>query len=135
RWLIVLDRGQKLVQTLTEQVQEKNILGGTIVGIGAIKDVELGFYHLEDKYYERRKFEAGDYELISLNGNISLRDDHPYVHVHTAIGDKTFQVFGGHLFEATIAVTAEIYVIPFGSMPEREDQFDLGLATITRCPI
>lgn len=135
QYLIVLDKEQKLVSTLTEIVTKEKILGGYITGIGAIKDVELGYYHLEKQDYIRKTFSKDDYELISLNGNISLKDGAPYVHVHTSIGDDHFQVFGGHLFEAVVAVTAEIYISPFGLMPERELQKSLGLATMCRCPI
>ena len=56
------------------------------------------------------------------------------MHVHTAIGDSQFSVFGGHMFEAVVAVTAEIYITPFGVMPERSLDSELGLATISNCP-
>jgi uncharacterized protein len=131
--LVVLDKDQPLVSTLTEIVTREKILGGHVTGIGAIKDVELGFYHLHRRDYHRQTFSNGDFELIALNGNISLKDGAPYVHVHTAIGDDRFQVFGGHLFEAKVAVTAEIYISPFGSMPVRTINDQVGLATISRC--
>ncbi len=134
-WLVVLDKEQSILATLTEIVKEKNIQGGHIVGIGAVKDVQLGYYHLEQKEYLRKTFSGEDYELIALNGNISVRDGAPYVHAHTAIGAQDFSVLGGHLFEAKVAVTAEIHITPFGAMPERQLNPALGLATITRCPI
>jgi predicted DNA-binding protein with PD1-like motif len=94
--------------------------------------VELGYYHLEEKDYHRKTFSEMDYELISLTGNLSLKEGKPYIHVHAALGDNQFRVFGGHLFEANVAVTAEVSIIPLGKMPVRELDPRLGLATICR---
>src|SRR5262249_269445 len=97
--------------------------------------VQLGYYDLHKKDYIRKTFDDEDYELLALNGNISLKDMLPYVHVHTALGRSDFSLFGGHMFEAVVAVTAEIYITPFGVMSERSFQENLGLATITHCRI
>ncbi len=133
RFLIVLDRDQAVIETLTKLASQHGILGGTITGIGALKDPELGFYELHKRDYIRKTFRNEDFELLALNGNISWRDGAPYIHVHTALGRADFSVIGGHLFEARVAVTAEIYVTTFGIMPERKLQSDLGLQTIVGC--
>jgi len=130
--LIVVPKGEKLVATLTREVSELGLKGGLVSGLGALIDVELGYYHLHEKNYLRKTFSEMDYELISLTGNISLKEGSPYIHVHAALGDDQFRVFGGHLFEATVAVTAEISIIPLGKMPVRELDPRLGLATICR---
>ena len=135
QWIVVMDRGQKLMSTLTEIAAEKNIQGGHIVGIGAVENVELGAYVLDTKEYIRKTFDESEYELISLNGNITLKDESPFIHAHTAIGRHDFSLFGGHLFEAEIAVTAEFYITPFGVMPERQMNDLVGLATIQKCRI
>lgn len=132
--LVVLDKDQPIVQALTEIVISQRLLGGFITGIGAVKDVQLGYYDLHKKDYIRKTFSDEDYELIALNGNITLREGLPYVHVHTAIGRSDFSVVGGHMFEALVAVTAEIYITPLGLMPERTFSTELGLSTITHCP-
>ena len=133
--LVVLDKDQPVVSTLTEIVMAHKIKGGHITGIGALKDVQLGYYEIHKKDYIRKTFSDEDFELIALNGNITLRDQTPYVHVHTALGRSDFSVFGGHMFEARVAVTAEIHITPFGVMPERSYSHELGLQTITHCPI
>jgi predicted DNA-binding protein with PD1-like motif len=130
RTLIVVPKGEKLVATLTREVSQLGIQGGLVSGLGALINVELGYYHLEEKNYHRKTFSEMDYELISLTGNISLKDGSPYIHVHAALGDNQFRVFGGHLFEAEVAVTAEISIVSLGKMPVRELDSKLGLATI-----
>jgi uncharacterized protein len=132
RALIVVPKGEKLVATLTREMADLGMKGGLISGLGALTHVELGYYHLEEQSYLRRTFSEMDYELISLTGNFSLKDGNPYVHVHASLGDNQFRVFGGHLFEAEVAVTAEISILPLGKMPVRELDQHLGLATICR---
>src|SRR5215216_3783148 len=127
RYWLVLEKEEKIHETLTQFVAEQKIQGGFITGIGALKNVEIGFYDLENKTYLRETFAEGDYELISLNGNITLKEEMPYIHSHVILGKRDFSTFGGHLFEAIVAVTAEISLIPYGKMPRREMNDSLGL--------
>ena len=127
--LFILDRGEKLIETLTPALAKADLAGGMISGLGALMDVELGYYELHEKEYIRKTF-TDDYELISLNGNVAWKDSGPLIHVHAALGDRQFAVFGGHLFEAKVAVTAEITVVPFDFAPERLYNDAVGLATI-----
>lgn len=130
--LIVLEKDEPVIKSLTEIITNSNIKGGSITGIGAIKNVEIGYYELEDQNYIRRTFDHGDYELISFIGNISLKNNLPFVHAHISMGAKDFNVLGGHLFEAITAVTAEFYITPFDQMPQRELDKSIGLDLICK---
>lgn len=128
--MVVIKKEEKLVETLTRFVTEHRIQGGYVSGIGALKDVELGYYELEKQTYLRKTFQDDDYELLCVKGNITLRENTPYIHVHALLGARDFSTFGGHLFEATVAVTAEITIIPFGVMPHRALDKETGLHLI-----
>lgn len=128
--IVVLNRGEKIIESLTASVTALNLRGALISGLGALKNVELGYYELEKKEYIRKTFSEEDYELISLTGNLTLREDKPYIHVHASLGDSHFKVFGGHLFEAIVAVTAEVTFIEMDFMPIREFDKEIGLAII-----
>lgn len=130
KFQVIVEKGENLVEKLTEVANEYKIKGGQITGLGAIKNVELGYYHLDSKNYHRMNFGEKDFELISLNGNISLKDGNPFIHVHASMGDEKFEVFGGHLFEAEVAVTAEVFITPLGVMPERQHDTQIGLDLI-----
>jgi predicted DNA-binding protein with PD1-like motif len=131
-YLVVLEKGEPLMASLTQFAADKELKGAIFSGIGALEDVELGAYDTKTLEYIRKTFSKVAYELISLNGNLSLKDGEPFVHLHAALGDHDFNVFGGHLFEATVAVTAEISVRPLGFMPERELHKEIGLALICK---
>ena len=48
--------------------------------------------------------------MISLNGNITRKDGCPYLHLHIALSDENYNLYGGHLNSAVISITAEIYI-------------------------
>lgn len=130
--LLILKRGERIMDSILKACEEHQLEGGRINGIGALCRPELGFYDLKNKSYIRKEFAGDDYELLSLVGNISLKEGKPFAHIHVVLGDREFQTFGGHLFGAEVAVTAEVSIIPFGSMPIREFHDSIGLDLICR---
>ena len=65
---------------------------------------------MKKEYIPKRFAEGINYEIITLNGNISRLEGKPFVHVHITLGDQNYKVFGGHLGSANISITAEIYI-------------------------
>ena len=130
--IYVFERGEVVLKKLTEVLAEEKIQAGVLSALGALTDVELGFYHLDRKDYDRKVFED-EYELVSMVGNIALKDGAVYVHAHAALGREDFSLFGGHLFEARSAVTVEVTVFPFKHTMVREFNADVGLATLSSC--
>lgn len=125
-YLIRLMKDEDLFLTLEKFAKEEGLTAGHVSGIGALKDIELGFYHLEEKYYQKKKF-SEDHELLSLSGNLSLLDGKEFFHLHTVISDDQFQCFGGHLFSAVVAVTVEIYFTPVALPLSRAHDSCIGL--------
>jgi len=52
RMMIIVDKGEKLVETIAREVGLAKLRGGMITGLGALTDVELGFY-------QRRRHDRG----------------------------------------------------------------------------
>ena len=132
QWMLTLQRGEKIVESITNFARDNEIKGGSISGIGAIENVELGCFRLNQKAYQRKTFDQSEYELLHLSGNISLKNNDYFSHVHAVLADANYQSFGGHLFEATVAVTAEVFITPFGAMPARDYNDSIGLDLICR---
>lgn len=121
-----VDIDESIHQCLKKLAIDENISSAFVWGLGAIKDAELGFYHLHKKDYDRKLF-TQEAELISLVGNISWFDGEPIVHLHVALGDENFKVYGGHLFDSKVAVTAEIFVQTCEAKIERKFNPAIGL--------
>ena len=107
--LISLEKNDEILTSLYELTKNKNINSGWVDGIGACKDVEIGFYNLKSKDYLKKQFKE-DYEITSLSGNFSYLEHNrsPWWHIHMNFSNKDFNVFGGHLFRATITASCEI---------------------------
>jgi hypothetical protein len=55
-------------------------------------------------------------------GNISLKDDEIWLHLHATLSDEHFQVTAGHLKSGVISVTGEIILHPLpGSVTRQLD--------------
>ncbi len=116
------------MEALAKFCEEKNIKSGSIAGLGGTDNAWIKYYDLKKKKYISKKFSGKNYEIISLNGNISGLNRKPFLHVHAALGDSNFKVFGGHLGSAVIAITGEIIINVTDSVIKRklDDEFKLN---------
>ncbi len=51
-------------------------------------------------------------EIVSCMGNISIKENEPFVHAHIAVSNRKGEVFGGHILPGCIiAATGEHFLI------------------------
>jgi predicted DNA-binding protein with PD1-like motif len=132
-FLVRLERGEAIHESLTGFAREQGIEGASVQGIGAIMNAELGYYNLEFKEYERR--EVTDVtELLSLSGNLSLLDGNPFLHAHVVLMRQDRSFAGGHLFRGEVAVTGEFSIRQTDLELVRELDESLGLALLEAKP-
>ena len=65
--------------------------------------------------------------MVSLLGNISLKDGEPFAHIHVALGDPEGRVYGGHLISGEVFV-AEVFVQELLGEPLERKPQENGLA-------
>ncbi|HEV8231649.1 MAG TPA: PPC domain-containing DNA-binding protein [Thermoanaerobaculia bacterium] len=106
RIFIRLETGEEVHSSLAEVAAREAVPGGWFSGIGAASDVELGYYDLERKDYDRMRIE-GDVEIASASGSLGLVDGKPFVHLHAIVSDRQCVPRAGHLFHAVTAATLE----------------------------
>ncbi len=109
-FFIRLDQGEEVIKVLTEFALGNGIKSGSIQGIGAVKDVTLGYLDLHTKQYLKRSY-SEEMELISLLGNITILNNKPFLHCHATCSGSDFRPVSGHLFTATVTATGEFSVI------------------------
>jgi len=105
-----LDRGEDVTSQVTAYCDSVGIISAVVSGIGAVEDVEVGYYDLRAREYLKRKLD-GIFELLSLAGNITSVDGKAFMHAHAVLGSREFTIHGGHFFKGKVAVTGEIYLI------------------------
>ncbi len=124
--LIRLFKDAPVMESLMDFQQKNKLAFATISAIGAVKDADIGFYHLHSKTYDH-KIVKEDTELISLLGNLTWKDNAPIAHCHIAMGCEDFKVIGGHLFEAKVAVTVECWIHEYEASLQRAFDDSIGL--------
>ncbi len=129
-YLLRMDRGERVRETLTRFLQERAIAGGFLQGIGALEQVELGYYSLPERRYLQRTM-PGVYELLALTGNIARVDGEPFVHAHALLSDAHFRTLGGHFFDGVVAVTLELVILAFPEPVGREEHAEFGLKLLS----
>jgi predicted DNA-binding protein with PD1-like motif len=131
-FILALKIGENLFEAITRCAQDAKLESASISGLGALDDVTIAYYNMETKTYQTKLF-TGMFELVSLNGNIAVLDGQYFTHIHAAIGDDQYQVFGGHIMDATVGPSAEITVIPLCSEIHRKYDERTGLKIM--CPM
>lgn len=127
RIVVSLERGESIRESVESLAGELEITAAKVSAIGALQDPELGAYELADKEYIRREF-TGIWELLALEGNISLNDGEPFLHAHVSISGADFDVKGGHLFDARVGVVVEMFIEPCATPLRRMHCEAIGLA-------
>ena len=120
-----IDNNEDFFDILLKVSEKENITSAIILsGIGMLKDFEIGYFNIEKKQYEIAFFEV-PYELLSLTGNISLKDDKIFPHLHVALAGSDKNVIGGHLFKARVCNTVELFIkiIQFELIREKREFF------------
>lgn len=108
-YVVRLQRGEEVLACLRELCEKESISLGTVSAIGAVNHVVVGVYRVDEQKYVANTFD-GVMELTSLMGNITEKDGEPYLHLHATFRDLTGKVIGGHLNEAVVSATCELFV-------------------------
>ncbi len=131
-----LPYGADLYESLSEIVRREWITLGRIQAIGATTHAVVAYYDQQTKTYNPLEF-SGGMEILNLNGNISIRDGNPFVHVHILLGDAHGKVFGGHLLPGTKLFACEVTIDEFdgeGLSRSKEERTGLFLWTSGMLP-
>lgn len=104
-----VDRGEEIISCVKSVCEQEHITLGSVTGIGAVDRAVVGLYRVAERKYYSNTFE-GEMELTSLLGNVTEKDGQVYLHFHAAFAKEDGQVVGGHLNEAVVSGTGEIFI-------------------------
>ena len=128
-FFIYIEKNELVMETITNFCNSEGIKNGRISGIGAVKNTEIGAFDIINKDYIRKQF-LETWELVSFEGNITLKDEKPFVHSHVVLSNHEMKTIGGHLFETTISAVGEFFLRSFDDMAYRKLNKDVGLPCI-----
>jgi uncharacterized protein len=129
-YVLVLETGDEIAATLKQFAMQHELSGSSFKAIGALSDVKVGWFNWETKKYETAAEIKEQVEVLSLIGDIALRDGKPEVHAHIVVGKKDGTAHGGHLQEAHVRPTLELVLTESPESLQKKYDPESGLALI-----
>jgi uncharacterized protein len=106
-FMVRLPQGEDLLAAVADAVRETGIRFGVFSIIGAASAAAFGYYDQTKKEYQTI-IRLGEFEIVTGSGNVSLKDNSPFVHAHILFADENGSSFGGHLMPGTVIFAAEL---------------------------
>jgi hypothetical protein len=132
-YALIFETGDELAEGLKHFATEQKLAGSSFKAIGAFSAVKLGWFNWETKQYETSVDLGEQVELLSMIGDIALKDGKPQVHAHVVIGRRDGTAHGGHLQAATVRPTCEVILTESPQHLQKEMDAASGLALIRFC--
>lgn len=131
-YFLVFERGEEVFTELSAFCEQNEVHWAQFSGIGAVENVEIGYYDLASRQYVFRA-EAGPFEVANMDGNITELNESPLIHAHSVLArcDQSLECLGGHLRKATVAITLEVCMWEVTQPLLREFSDDTGLNLIS----
>jgi uncharacterized protein len=129
-FVLVLDTGEELLSSLKQFAKEQHLAASSFKAIGALSSVELGWFDWQTKKYQTAVKLEEQIELLSLIGDIALKDGEPQIHAHVVVGRSDGTTRGGHLESATVRPTCELVLTESPEHLHKEIDPESGLALI-----
>jgi uncharacterized protein len=129
-FVLVFETDDELARGLTQFAIEQKLASASFKAIGALSSVKLGWLNWETKQYEPAVSLREQVELLSLIGDVALKDGQPQVHAHAVIGRRDGTAHGGHLLEAHVRPTCEVVLTESPAHLRKEFDPAAGIALI-----
>lgn len=127
-YAIIFAKDDEVLSGLTAFAAQEKITAGYFTAIGALRRAKFGWFDAAHQAYRDIPVDQ-QVELISLIGDVGLINGKPQVHAHGAVGLPDGQMRGGHLLEATVFPTLEVFftTLPTTLIKNRDDETTLSL--------
>lgn len=126
---LIFEKGDEFIDELTSFARENELGGSHFTAIGAFRDVMLGYFDREAKKYKQIPL-VEQVEVLSLIGDIAVKDTMPQVHAHVVLGKADGTAHGGHILEAHVWPTLEVVLSESPKHLHRKIDPETGLALI-----
>ena len=127
RFLWRLRKGTDLWEEVASFARDANVRCGTVAGLGAVERATFAYYDQTARSYQKIQVDR-PCEILSLTGNISIKESVLFPHLHIVLGEADGTSLGGHLMPGTAVFACEINLVELGG-PElvREPDPETGL--------
>ena len=110
-----LATGSDLVEEIERFCLEREVTAAQVTVVGAVRRARYAYYEQHDRRYRELSTDS-HHEIAGFTGNISLRDDKPFLHAHATLADAAGATVGGHLLHGTEVFAAEVMIRELGDV-------------------
>lgn len=135
-FVVALESGDRLIESITRLAAEESLAAAEFTAIGALASARLAYFDWGSKDYVELAVD-GQVELVSLNGRITRPEGgagDPHLHVHCVLGRRDGSPVAGHLVEAEVRPTAEVFLTDSPTQIHRRADPESGLPVIDPQP-
>ena len=126
RFQLRIESGEELGSTLKGFLTSREINFAQMTGLGAVKSATVAYWNSTTQQYETHE-RAEQMEVISLIGNVSIREGEPFAHIHLGLGRSDLSMIGGHFNAAVAHPMLEIWLTPIDATVNRVLDESCGL--------
>jgi predicted DNA-binding protein with PD1-like motif len=127
-YAVVFAKGDEVLSGLTDFAIQYKVGAAHFTGIGALSGALVGWLDLGAKAYQPIRVDQ-QVEVLSMIGDVALSNGKPVVHAHLVMGKRDGSTVGGHLWEAHVNPTLEVFVsvdpVPLQKRPDAESGMKL----------
>jgi uncharacterized protein len=108
-YVLAFGKGDEVMSGLVEFAEQHHLRGAHFTAIGAFRRANVAWFDDTRKAFRKIPVES-QVEVASLIGNIATENDKPLVHVHCALARPDGELVGGHLLDAEVFPTLEVFL-------------------------
>ena len=127
-YAVIFGKGDEVASGLTEFAETHQIKAGHLTAIGAFSSAVLAYFDRGKKEYKKIVIDE-QVEVLSFIGDFALDHGKPALHAHVVVGFPDGSTKGGHLLEARVWPTLEVFLTetprPLLKQYDRESGLDL----------
>jgi predicted DNA-binding protein with PD1-like motif len=128
-YAIVFAKGDEVMSGLTDFARQNKVTAASFTAIGAFSNATVAWFD-----ESREKFKLipikEQVELVSMIGDVALSGDQPVVHTHVSLASSDGTVRGGHLIEAYVFPTVELFMTVYPTALHKQSDQATGLKLI-----
>ncbi len=126
---VIFSSGDEVASGLTEFAEDNHIQSGHLTAIGAFSGAVLAYFDRDRKEY--KKITINDQvEVLSFIGDFALDKGKPALHAHVVVGFPDGHTLGGHLLEAYVWPTLEVFLTASPTLLQKQYDPDSHLDLI-----
>ena len=129
QYAIILSKDDEVMSGLIEFAKQNKVTSASFTAIGAFSHATVAWFDDSKKEFKLVPINE-QVELVSMIGDIALVNDRPAVHTHVSVASSNGTVRGGHVINAYVFPTLELFMTVYPTPLHKQKDEATGLELI-----